>query len=182
MTCDLCLTDHRWLWMFPARGFTIIAPGGTCDLPAQEWAVCDDCKPFIDTPDYHGLAERVIATNPRGDMQGIRDLTRLLMQNIDGPLIHVESDAIDLKMNTEVRVRRLGGTDEWVTGRVLLISPNRESVALEIDGAVRAQGGFVFRILPLSIDYEKCVITGLTGDKYEIDVRVDQIKESETAR
>lgn len=121
MTCDFCLTDHRWLWMFPAREFVLnSAAAGNYTVTAQEWAVCGDCKPFMDSADYHGAAERVLALNKTMDEQGIRNMTRLLMQNIDGPLIYVESDHLDLNLGAEIRIRRLGGVDEWTRGRVIL--------------------------------------------------------------
>ena len=72
-----------------------------------------------------------------------------------------------------VRVRLAASSDEWCEARVLMISPNGVSVALDLDGLVRAnkRSGFVAGVLPLLI--ENGIARGvLTDDEYEIEIAV----------
>lgn len=76
-----------------------------------------------------------------------------------------------LKRGDYVRVRLEGRDDDWTPAFVALASPAKpSSVVLFLDGPVRASGGIIANILPLSIDYEAETVTSLMGDSYEIEV------------
>lgn len=79
---------------------------------------------------------------------------------------------MQLQKDDVVRVRLIHESpeDEWTMGKVLLVSPNGESVVIQLDGMVRAAGGFIGGFLPISINYETETVTSLLGDPYEIDV------------
>lgn len=67
-----------------------------------------------------------------------------------------------------VRLRRDKG-DDWAEGFVALASGT--SVFVITSGIVRAGGGLLTGGVPLTVDYEKQTVTGLTGDNYEIEVQ-----------
>lgn len=75
-----------------------------------------------------------------------------------------------IKTGDLVRVRPAESAGEWCRAVVELASGNGKSVALRLEGAVRAGGGLVMGILPLTIDYEAETVTSLLGDEYEIEV------------
>lgn len=76
-----------------------------------------------------------------------------------------------LRKNEPIRVRKLD-TDAWCTGTVILVSPCGESVALQINGSVRAaDGGLIVGFLPLIVDYSAETVTGLDGCGYEVEIR-----------
>ncbi len=72
-----------------------------------------------------------------------------------------------------VRVRAAGTDDEWMNALVVLSSENGRSVALALQGMVRAGAGhmaYVGNFLPLSVDYERETVTSPMGDEYELEV------------
>ena len=70
-----------------------------------------------------------------------------------------------------IRVRKIGTDDEWCAATVILVSPNGNSVALELCGFVHAAGGGIIGgVLPLLIDYEAETVNGLDGCEYEVEV------------
>lgn len=74
---------------------------------------------------------------------------------------------VKLTKGEPVMVRMAGTSDEWTPAVVELVSDNGVSVALSLDGVVRASGGFVGVVLPLLIEQQ---ITGLDGTEYEIEI------------
>lgn len=83
----------------------------------------------------------------------------------------MESPELILKSGDFVRVR-LKGAPEWTPGRVVLVSTNRKSVGLLLDGAVRTKdGGMIAGALPLSYRPETRTFEGVvTPDEYEVDL------------
>lgn len=75
-----------------------------------------------------------------------------------------------MRKGMPVRVRLEGTEDEWVRGVVLLASENGASVAIGLDGMVRAGGGYAGGVLLIDIDYDAETVTSLMGDRYEIEV------------
>lgn len=78
-----------------------------------------------------------------------------------------------LEKGMSVRVRRVGDT-EWTQGVISLASPIDfrkpvQSVAVALDGPVRAADGLILQMLPLLIDYANETTLGLTGDEYELE-------------
>jgi hypothetical protein len=73
------------------------------------------------------------------------------------------------KEKMPVRVRR-AGDDEWTGACVMLASSNADSLALALDGGVRASKGFVFNMLPLLYDEKRGAYFGVfIPDKYELE-------------
>jgi hypothetical protein len=73
-----------------------------------------------------------------------------------------------------VRIRRVDDP-EWSWARIQLVSDisaaGMQSVAVTLESAVRAGAGVVIGVLPLFVDYQRELVTGLLGsDEYEIDV------------
>lgn len=75
-----------------------------------------------------------------------------------------------LRQGETIRIRREDHSDEWCRAVVALASPNGRSVALRLEGAVRAGGGLIMGVLPLTIDYQRETVESLFGDAYEIEI------------
>lgn len=79
-----------------------------------------------------------------------------------------------LEKGNLVRVRRVGD-EEWTTGTVELASAITDfskpiqSLAIALDGPVRAGDGLILHYLPLMCDYAKERTWGLTGEDYEVE-------------
>lgn len=72
-----------------------------------------------------------------------------------------------------VRVRKADTSDEWATGTVHLVSENGRFVGLFLDGLVRGGNGWFGGALPLIVNETEGTFTGLSGDRYEVEVRLD---------
>jgi hypothetical protein len=67
-----------------------------------------------------------------------------------------------------VRIRQIGG--DWCDATVLLLSPNGKSAPLELNGALRVNGGIMLNVCPVLTDDDAETVTGLMGEEYEIEV------------
>lgn len=67
---------------------------------------------------------------------------------------------------------RCRGDTEWTPGFVVLSSPNHKSVAIMINGAVRAGDGYVSVLLPLIYEPDTDRFIGVVSpdDEYEIEM------------
>lgn len=75
-----------------------------------------------------------------------------------------------------MRVRLLGGNDEWCPAVVFLASRTipASSVALVLKGAVRTgDGGMILGMLPILVNYTERTVKSLLDDEYEIEVTAD---------
>lgn len=69
----------------------------------------------------------------------------------------------------DILVRRAGSTDDWCGGRVVMVSANKVSIALALDGAVQGKDhGYFIGALAVLIKEGKPV--GFDGQEYEIKV------------
>ena len=80
---------------------------------------------------------------------------------------------IDIRQGDKVRVRAEAG-GEWCEA-IVLLSSGTGAVALDLgDGMVRTTGEMIGGVLPLMINEEERSVTGLTGDRYEINVALEE--------
>lgn len=79
--------------------------------------------------------------------------------------------SMKLQSGALVRIRRCGDS-AWTDGAIALISDNGLSVAVALDGAVRAGDGFIAVVLPLIFDPdEKSYIGVVIPDRYELEAQ-----------
>lgn len=77
----------------------------------------------------------------------------------------------------KIRLREKGSGGEWCEGTVALVSANGKSVGVELHGAVMlghsaasSLPGMVTGALPLIVDEEAGMVTGLMGEEYEVQI------------
>lgn len=80
-----------------------------------------------------------------------------------------------LKRGDHIRIRCRGDT-EWTEGFVALASTNYNSLAIMLNGAVRAGDGLMAIILPLTREPDSDRFIGvMTSDEYELE-RIEGIE------
>lgn len=130
-----------------------------------------------ENPDMRFLLTKVgcgLAGYPESEMSSLFTAApaNLILPDGWGPHVMPYIQRI-LRTGDLVRVRHEEG-DEWCTALVAIASASGKSVALHLDGAVRAGKGIIVGVLPLNIDYDARTVTSLIGDEYEIDLIEEQ--------
>jgi len=86
-----------------------------------------------------------------------------------------------LQKGMRVQIRLAGSADEWCPAIVWVATDNGKSIALALEGGVRASGGWVAGAIPLLVDYEAQTVRSIFGhDEYE--VQIAQVRNNEEER